>query len=69
MSRLQTAGGEVGGSAREWGGNSSGGGALIPARGPTCQILIIIQLRMFESSLKLLFPILFHASVFHASLR
>ena len=50
------------------GGNSSGGGALTPARSPTCQILIIIQLPMFESFLKLLSPILFHASVFHASL-
>ena len=30
-------------------GNSSGDNALTLARGPTCQILIIIQLPMFES--------------------
>ena len=41
MSRDLTAGGEVGGSTQEWGG-SSGGGALTPARDPTCQIIIII---------------------------
>ena len=43
MSRDLTAGGEDGGSAREWEEGSSGGGALTPARGPTCQILIIIM--------------------------
>ena len=40
MSRALSAGGEVGGSTREWGG-SSGGGVLTPARGPTYQIVII----------------------------
>ena len=48
------------------GGSSSGGGALTPARDPTCQILIIIQLPMFESFLKLLFPIPFHASLHYS---
>ena len=45
------------------GGSSLGNGALTPARGPTYQIVIIIHLHMFESSLKLLSPILFHASL------
>ena len=47
------------------GGSCSGGSAFIPARGPTCQILILIQFPMFESSLNLLSPIPFSALVFH----
>ena len=40
MRRAFVAEREVGGSAQEWGGSSEGG-ALIPCRGPTYQIVII----------------------------
>ena len=46
-------------------GRCSGGGTFIPARGRQCQILIMIQFPMFESSLNLLSPNSFSALVFH----
>ena len=48
------------------GRSSSGGGIFIPAHGRQCQILIMIQFPMFESSLNLLSLIPFSSLVFHA---
>ena len=41
------------------GGSGSLGGTLTPMHGPTCQIIIMIHWHTFQSSLKLLSPILF----------
>ena len=78
MSRDLTTREEVGGSAREWGGqfrwwhikSSSQPYMSNPHHLILCPLSSFSQdsVAMFDSSLKLLSPIPFHALVFHASL-